>query len=84
MSALQVEKHLNKARSLFTKGKEAEAKEPVRKEATKGPIFKGTYLQRTGAAGGQLKFMIRLGERAIERMVGTYEKAKTPRQGHER
>lgn len=27
MSALQVEKHLNKARSLFTKGKEAEAKE---------------------------------------------------------
>ena len=27
MSALQVEKHLNKARSLFTKGKEAEAKD---------------------------------------------------------
>ena len=64
--------------------KEAEAKEPVRKKATKGPIFKGTYLQRTGAAGGQLKFMIRLGERAIERMEGTYEKAKPPRRGHER
>ena len=52
---------------------------PVRKKATKGPIFKGTYLQRMGAAGGQLKFMIRLGERAIERMEGTYEKAKPPR-----
>ena len=64
--------------------KEAEAKKPVRKKATKGPIFKGTYLQKIGAAGGQLKFMIRLGERAIERMEGTYEKAKTPRRGHER
>ena len=64
--------------------REAEAKKPVRKKATKGPIFKGTYLQRMGAAGGQLKFMIRLGERAIERMEGTYEKAKPPRQGHER
>ena len=64
--------------------REAEAKKPVRKKATKGPIFKGTYLQRMGAAGGQLKFMIRLGERAIERMEGTYEKAKPPRRGHER
>jgi len=30
--------------------REAEAKKPVRKKATKGPIFKGTYLQRMGAA----------------------------------
>ena len=45
---------------------------------------KGAYLQRTGAAGGQLKLMIRLGERAIERMEGTYENAKPPKRGHER
>ena len=63
---------------------EAETKKPTRRKATKGPIFKGTYLQRIGAAGGQLKLMIRLGERAIERMEGTYENAKPPKRGHER
>ena len=47
-------------------------------------IQRDVYLQRTGAAGGQLKLMIRLGERAIERMEGTYENAKPPKRGHER
>lgn len=61
-----------------------ETKEPNRKKATKGPAFKGTYMQRTGLRGGGLKFMIRLGVRAIEIMEGTYEKAKPPKRGNER
>ena len=73
----------NPTRGARPQGK-AETKKPTQRKATKGPIFKGTYLQRMGAAGGQLKLMIRLGERAIERMEGTYENAKPPKRGHER
>jgi len=73
----------NPTRGARPQGKE-ETKKPTQRKATKGPIFKGTYLQRMGAAGGQLKLMIRLGERAIERMEGTYENAKPPKRGHER
>jgi len=39
----------NPTRGARPQGK-AETKKPTRRKATKGPIFKGTYLQRTGAA----------------------------------
>ena len=48
-----------------------EAKKPGRARIAKGPIFKGTYMPKAGARGGGLKYMIRLGKRAIERMENT-------------
>jgi hypothetical protein len=61
-----------------------EAKKPGRARTAKGPIFKGTYMPKAGARGGGLKYMIRLGKRAIERMENTYEKTRPPKQGNER
>ena len=61
-----------------------EAKKPGKARITKGPIFKGTYMPKAGARGGGLKYMIRLGKRAIERMENTYEKTRPPKKGNER
>ena len=61
-----------------------EATKPGRARVTKGPIFKGTYMPKAGARGGELKYMIRLGKRVIERMENTYEAARPPRKGNER
>ena len=61
-----------------------EATKPRRARVTKGPIFKGTYMPKAGARGGELKYMIRLGKRVIERMENTYEAARPPRKGNER
>jgi hypothetical protein len=73
----------NPARRARPKAKE-ETKRPERERATKGPIFKGTYMPKMGTKGGGLKYMIRLGGRAIERMEKTYETARPPRKGNER
>ena len=50
----------NPARRARPKAKE-ETKRPERERATKGPIFKGTYMPKMGTKGGGLKYMIRLG-----------------------
>jgi hypothetical protein len=50
----------NPARRARPKAKE-ETKRPERERATKGPIFKGTYMPKIGTKGGGLKYMIRLG-----------------------
>ena len=59
-------------------------KKPARKQATKRPVWKGTYMAKTQAKGGALKYMIRLGRRTIERMENTYEATRPPKRGHER
>ena len=63
-----------------------EAKKPRKGKIAKGPIFKGTYMYmpKEGARGGGLKYMIRLGGRAIERMENTYEKTRPLKKGSER
>jgi hypothetical protein len=66
------------------KEKTTKTNKPARKQPTKGPIFKGTYMMKMGAKGGGLKYMIRLGERTIEIMENTYEATRPPKRGHER